>query len=123
MKRFAILLLAAMLLPASIAYSGNIDTFGVGAKDTAPGGAFSAKADNFSAMYYNPAGLVQIKRPEISFGGICDPAYQFSVIKGSRILPMDASENLNSSYGSDALGKNPQASAKGKGVICSYDNI
>lgn len=89
MKKFAILLLAAMLLPASIAYSGNIDTFGVGAKATALGGAFSAKADDFSAMYYNPAGLVQIKRPEISLGAsfVIPNLNQSLSFKNSQALP------------------------------------
>lgn len=68
MKRFKILLFVAFLLMPLVAYSGNVDTFGVGAKATALGGAFAAKADDFSAMYYNPAGLVQIKRPEVSLG-------------------------------------------------------
>ena len=40
--------------------------YDIGAKATVLGGAFSAKVDDFSAIYYNPAGLVQIKRPEIS---------------------------------------------------------
>ncbi|MFH1563458.1 MAG: PorV/PorQ family protein [Nitrospirota bacterium] len=39
---------------------------GVGAKAVAMGEAFSALADDITAVYWNPAGLVQITKPEIS---------------------------------------------------------
>ena len=39
----------------------------VGARETALGGTFSAVCDNSNAVYYNPAGLGLLKRPEISF--------------------------------------------------------
>lgn len=50
------------------ARAGNVDTFGIGSKATALGGAFSAYADDPFAVYYNPAGLTQIKRPTLSVG-------------------------------------------------------
>jgi len=50
------------------AWAGNVDTYGIGAKATALGGAFSAYADDPFAIYYNPAGLTQIKQPMISAG-------------------------------------------------------
>lgn len=37
------------------------DAYGVGARATAMGGAFAAVADDYTATYYNPAGLGQIK--------------------------------------------------------------
>lgn len=39
---------------------------GVGAKAAAMGEAFSALADDITAVYWNPAGLVQLTKPEIS---------------------------------------------------------
>lgn len=39
---------------------------GVGAKASAMGEAFSAIADDITAVYWNPAGLVQLTKPEIS---------------------------------------------------------
>jgi long-chain fatty acid transport protein len=53
---------------AIAAWAGNVDTFGIGAKATALGGAFSAYADDPFAIYYNPAGLTQIARPMFSAG-------------------------------------------------------
>lgn len=38
----------------------------IGPKAAAMGGAFSALADGISGSYWNPAGLVQLNRPEIS---------------------------------------------------------
>jgi len=55
-------------LISGVAVAGNVDTLGVGAKATSLGGAFSARADDFSAMYYNPAGIVQLSIPQISVG-------------------------------------------------------
>ncbi|MDO9585940.1 MAG: outer membrane protein transport protein [Syntrophales bacterium] len=53
---------------ASAARAGNVDTYGIGAKATALGGAFSAYADDPFATYYNPAGLTQIEKPMLSLG-------------------------------------------------------
>lgn len=48
--------------------AGNVDTYGIGSKATALGGAFSAYADDPFAIHYNPAGLTQISRPTLSLG-------------------------------------------------------
>ncbi len=46
-----------------------LDEFGAGCKATAMGQAFSAVADDFSAAYYNPAGLTQLKNDvELTIG-------------------------------------------------------
>lgn len=43
-------------------------SIGFGARALAMGGAFTAIADDITALRYNPAGLAQLIRPEISFG-------------------------------------------------------
>ncbi len=55
-----------MLVPSS--FAAHVDTLGIGAKASAMGGAFTAQADDFSALYYNPAGIAQIRSREISIG-------------------------------------------------------
>ena len=50
------------------AWAGNVDTYGIGAKNTALGGAVSAFADDPFAIYYNPAGLTLNTRPMLSVG-------------------------------------------------------
>lgn len=96
MRKIFILL---CLLCATAAYAGNVDTFGIGAKATAMGGAFSAVADDTSAVYYNPAGLTQFKRSMASFGILMlDPelkvtGYSASDGNGTAINPQDADVN------------------------------
>ncbi len=68
MRRFLTLLSLSLLVFSSETKAGNVDTFGIGAKATALGGAFSAYADGPSAVYYNPAGLTQIDKPTFSVG-------------------------------------------------------
>lgn len=47
---------------------------GVGARATAMGDAFTAVADDGTALYYNPGGLIQLRKPEAVFTLIEYPA-------------------------------------------------
>lgn len=65
--------LAVMLL-SSLVYAAGPGTgsadflkIPVGARETSLGGAFTAVADNANAVYYNPAGLSLLEKPEVSF--------------------------------------------------------
>lgn len=53
----------------SVASSTVLDflKIGVGARPLALGEAYVALADDISAIYWNPAGLVQLERPEVGF--------------------------------------------------------
>ena len=62
---FFLILIISTSLPCQ---AGNIDTFGIGAKATSLGGAFSALADDPFALYYNPAGMAWVKKPKFSMG-------------------------------------------------------
>ena len=90
----ASLLLASLSLPSE---AGNVDTFGIGAKATALGGAYSAYADGPFAIYYNPAGLTQIESPTLSLGFLyLDPylkAHSYRAIDGdgNKVEPYGAS--------------------------------
>jgi long-chain fatty acid transport protein len=97
-------LFIAILLPVT-AKAGNVDTFGIGAKATALGGAFSAYADDPFAVYYNPAGLTQLTSPVVSLGGeYLNPSLKVHSFKakdgnGVRVEPYnvsfkDSSDNL-----------------------------
>src|SRR5438445_11477059 len=53
---------------------------GAGARAAAMGDAFSAVADDVTATYWNPAGLAQIKTPEMSLmqnSSLIDTQYQY----------------------------------------------
>lgn len=54
-----------------------------GAAATAQGGAFVARANNLSAIYFNPAGLTQLAGTQISIGGnLILPSTSFSNLDG-----------------------------------------
>lgn len=65
MKQVLVFLL---VMTSHTAFGGMVDNYGTGSKATALGGAFSAKADDPFAVYYNPAGLVGIEKTTISAG-------------------------------------------------------
>lgn len=74
MKKIVFFFMIFGLLFSAISYGANIDTYGVGSKATALGGAYAAYADDVYAIYYNPAGLMQLKQKEISLGThVIDP--------------------------------------------------
>ncbi len=47
-------------------YAGEFLSIGVGARALGMGGAFTAVADDASAVYWNPAGMVEVKDVEVS---------------------------------------------------------
>lgn len=61
--RICIFFIAIFTASAAIA---SFEDLGTGARATAMGGAFTPLADDLNALYYNPAGLVYLKRKEIA---------------------------------------------------------
>ena len=60
-------LLAGLVSPDT-AGANPMDTFGLGSRSTAMGRAVTAEASDFSAVYYNPAGLVGARGMDFSLG-------------------------------------------------------
>lgn len=66
MKALRIAVLGALLaLPATGARAA-FDSLGAGARAPGMGNAFTAVADDLYAVYYNPSGLAQVERPQLS---------------------------------------------------------
>lgn len=77
-KRFACAAVC-VLAASTMAYAGSVDTYGIGARATALGGAYAATADDPFAAYYNPAGLSQIEGKVFSVGALAvDPTIEMS---------------------------------------------
>ena len=57
MRFIALLLIAILLIPAGLTFAGGYNLAGVGAKALAMSCAYRGIADDWSAMYWNPAGL------------------------------------------------------------------
>lgn len=53
-----------LILGAGLAVAGGFTVTGVGPRASAMGGAFIGLADDYSAVYWNPAGIVQIEGTE-----------------------------------------------------------
>ena len=68
MKKFVIFvfLLALVLAVSGTIFANGFNLNGVGAKAIGMGGAFIGMADDFSAVYWNPAGLTQLDRPTLT---------------------------------------------------------
>ena len=68
-SRFWLLVVVAALLTSGAAFGSGFAIFEQGAKATAMGGAFTATADDPSAIFYNVAGIAQLRRTELNVGG------------------------------------------------------
>ena len=83
--------LSAMLCGlAAAAHANPLDAFGFGARGIALGGAMTALANDYSANYYNPAGLASDDKLRLEFGYIyVDP----------RLRINGGDQNVDRSYG------------------------
>lgn len=61
-------LAALAVLAPSVARANPLDTFGFGSRGAAMGGAVAADVHDFSAGYYNPAGLAGARALDLSLG-------------------------------------------------------
>lgn len=69
MKTLKLLSALSFLVQASAgSLQAAFESIGAGARPLAMGNAFTAVADDAHAVYYNPAGLPQVRRPEITAG-------------------------------------------------------
>ncbi|MBU1172003.1 MAG: outer membrane protein transport protein [Proteobacteria bacterium] len=91
------------------AFAASVDTFGIGPRATALGGAVSASSGDVYSIYYNPAALSQLKGGQLSMAiQMADPNLEFSgytvtggkTLSGTTLPDMgptsikDASDNL-----------------------------
>lgn len=95
-RRVDLWTLVILLMSWGILYSQDVPFiwghhWGVGARAMGMGGAFTGVADDYSAMYYNPAGLGQLKKLEV-FGSFS----HLSVTNKAAFMGLETSES--SSY-------------------------
>jgi long-chain fatty acid transport protein len=65
---FVYLAAGGLFLHSSVASANPADSYGLGARSIALGGAVSSNAQDFSANYYNPGRLTQLQHTELSLG-------------------------------------------------------
>lgn len=76
-----------LLLLASTASAGGFNIYEMGARATALGGAFTATADDGSAIFYNPAGLAWLDEGWHVSGNLSliMPGSELAMVEGSRV--------------------------------------
>jgi long-chain fatty acid transport protein len=93
------LMITTLITCLGISLSANgLNLNGVGSKAIAMGGAFIGLADDYSAIFWNPAGLTQMKNPSVSFfvtdlipsGTYAFPAYGIDAKTKSAMYPSGA---------------------------------
>ena len=97
MKILAIALLCVWVGGAAAQEERAIDNFaGVGVRAMGMGGAFVGVADDFTAMYWNPAGLAQMQRCEVQVSFLRNSRANDSIFNGTP----GRSELTNTRFGS-----------------------
>ena len=100
MRRFresAVLTSLALAVPAFSQEERAIDHFaGVGVRAMAMGGAYSGVADDFTAVFWNPAGLVQVQEREVHVAFLRNGVTNDSELDGTA----SSSELSNTRFGS-----------------------
>jgi long-subunit fatty acid transport protein len=76
--------------------AGMPDTYGFGMRAMSLGGAFTAVADDYSATFYNPAGLVQLEASQLSFEFLyTHPSFDVeSLATGEDLVTYDANGDI-----------------------------
>ena len=88
-----ILLLIIMFSFPAITFAHPLDIYGFGARAVAMGGAFTAVADDYSALYYNIGGLTQIEGNSLTSGFMYSkPLLDLNLRPASRISRRQAKE-------------------------------
>ena len=102
-KNLILLSLIGIMAISSVAYAGFFD-LGVGARPLGMGHAFVAVADDVNAVYYNPAGLINITSPQLTF--MYAPIF----------IGLTDGSGLTDFYGAFAMRLGPESAAGGAWV-------
>ncbi len=91
MRRLLVLVLVLVLVLETVAAGSDTDVFGLGSRPIALGNAYTALATDWTAPYYNPAGLAAAPGPTLG-GGVSYADYEmrFKTASGGAALEHDA---------------------------------
>ncbi len=85
--RILIIGVVALIFTASVTAAAGLSTTGIGVKARGLGGAFRAIADDWSAAYWNPAGLANLESSELDFTLLLvNPQPTFTPATGDQLL-------------------------------------
>ncbi len=95
---FIAAIMLIMLLPLNAGvYTGDFIFIGTGVKSLSMGGAYSAVADDPSAVYWNPAGIAQIRKIKLDFNHsfLYNNMASYDVVTYCQPLPNSVTIGLN----------------------------
>ncbi len=93
-KKLVWLIVLILLFGFSPKVYSFVDTYGAGIRANSMGGAFTAVADDYSAAYYNPAGLAQSNGHRLSIEYLyCKPSIDVNTTGGEELIVKDTSGN------------------------------
>jgi long-chain fatty acid transport protein len=96
------IILAVVMCSSPVFASGFTDTYGIGNRAISLGGAFTAVADDFSAAYYNPAGLAQSKGLGLSLEYLyTSPNIKVDKLSGGSLKIYNNPNNIDSGIRND----------------------
>jgi len=67
--KFLLSFVTVLVFMSSMAFANGLNLNGLGARAVAMGGAFVGLADDYSAIFWNPAGIAQFNQKTFGFGG------------------------------------------------------
>ena len=105
MKKYPIIALLVILFTSPCVFANGVALTGVGARATVLAGAYRALSDDWSGMYWNPAGLTQIRGLHIGFSNeICMPRAHYSAygLPLSTVRPTEMKNNAKTFHVPDS---------------------
>ena len=134
MNKKVLYILLCLLLSASLVFAGNDNTgtsaanflkMGIGPRALAMGGAFVANANDFSSLYWNPAGIARVTSLEVGISytdWILDIQHSFVGI----VYPMGAAGTIGVSFNSlsmDEMERTTPSEPHGTGAYFSAGDL
>ena len=108
-KTIFLLLCVGVLATAGAQGPSTLNVSGAGARAAAMGGAFTAIADDATAAFYNPAGLCQLKRMEVTGVGYYSLRINDPKIENANVTFLKTTSNrYNFNFGSIVFPLNPE---------------
>jgi len=109
-KKWSLILLAAFFFTSLPVFSNSLMLSGLGARAIAMGGAFVGLADDFTAVYWNPAAIGFMKqkgfgitgmdlRPSISYGFSVDIGLEYLMAPERQLTLAKKHNRTNYAYG------------------------
>jgi len=88
-----------LIFSSSLSFANGLNLNGIGARAVAMGGAFVGLADDFTAVFWNPAGIAQFNKKYLGFYGTdIIPSMSYTLELPTVPIPVADAESVNKHY-------------------------